>query len=65
MSETKPRPPSEFGVMLRNLVEMSRPIDRFARHLVSQDINDVWHWAWAHPETVSVFMGSPVASADL
>lgn len=65
MSDVKPRPPNEFGVMLRTLVEMSSPVDRFSRHLVAQDVSDVWHWAWEHPETVAVFLGSPVARNDL
>lgn len=54
-------PPSEFGVLLRSLVEMSDPVDRFSRHLLHGDVSALWHWAVAHPEAVSVFFGSPVA----
>ncbi len=59
MSE-QPRPPSEFGVMLRSLIAMSHPADRFARHLLHQDVNDLWRSAHVHPETVTVWAGSPL-----
>lgn len=56
-------PPSEFAVMLRRLVELSRPADRVSRHLLLHDVNEVWYWASAHPETVAVWMGAPLMLA--
>jgi hypothetical protein len=42
----------DFGVMLRDAFGASNSADKLGRHLLHKELNDLWFWVDAHPETL-------------